>query len=183
MTTAGRSFLPDSSEKTKPTSTTSPRLHAIILRILLVIPELRQHGVGLRGQRPEAFALVPEILPEPLLDGLEHVLPDREVPLGRRSPRRRRPPGGRAPPGPPPRCPRARPAGSWGPAGPPQPEAAAHLGAHVHADPRPLRLRLHGAHHLHVPPRGSIPRRHIGVNDTTSEGDGGRPGAWATAHS
>src|SRR3990172_2314319 len=112
MTTAGRSFLPDSSEKTKPTSTTSPRLQAVILRILLVIPELHQHGVGLRGQRQQAFALVPEILPEPLLDGLEHVLPDREVPLGRR-----------------------------------QPEAASHLGAHVHADPRPLRLRLHGARH------------------------------------
>src|SRR6266542_6510435 len=83
MTTAGRSFLPDPSENTKPTSTTSPRLQAVIRCVSPVVPELRQHRVRLPGQGRHSFVLVAEIFPQPLLDRVEHVLTDREVALCR----------------------------------------------------------------------------------------------------
>lgn len=48
ITRAGRTLRPDSSEKTKPTRTTSPRPQAIIGGILAIVPQLGEQGVRIR---------------------------------------------------------------------------------------------------------------------------------------
>src|SRR5205809_6123399 len=79
MTTAGRSFLPDSSEKTNPTRTTSARRKAVIFRVFPVVPELCEDRIGLCRQRQHRLAVAAEVFSEPLFDRFEDVLTHREI--------------------------------------------------------------------------------------------------------
>src|SRR2546428_9278737 len=79
MMTAGRSFLPDSSEKTNPTRTTSARRKAVIFRVFPVVPELCEDRIGLCRQRQHRLAVAAEVFSEPLFDRFEHVLTHREI--------------------------------------------------------------------------------------------------------
>src|SRR5438034_11297443 len=79
MMTAGRSFLPDSSEKTNPTRTTSARRKAVIFRVFPVVPELCEDRIGLCRQRQHRLAVAAEVFSEPLFDRFVDVLTHREI--------------------------------------------------------------------------------------------------------
>src|SRR6266540_1688780 len=86
MTRAGRNFIPDASEKTKPTSTTSPRLQMVIGRVFPVVPKFRQYRICLCRQRYDSLGIVTKILMKTILNRFDHVLPQGKVALGRRQP-------------------------------------------------------------------------------------------------
>src|SRR5258708_29086176 len=79
----GRCLTPFSSAKTNLTSTTSPRLKLVIRGVLWVVPKIRQYRVSafVQGDEIGGRQLVDQIVLQPRLDGLPHILPNRLLAL------------------------------------------------------------------------------------------------------
>jgi hypothetical protein len=77
ITRTGRSFRPVSSEKTKGTRRTSPRLKPIVRGVAAVVPESAENRIGARrhGRRIR----VREIGMNAPLDGIRNVLADSQI--------------------------------------------------------------------------------------------------------